>query len=70
MTHDADNWGTLQSLFHLAEENPSADLDAGDCDDGLEGDFELFISCCEAAELLEPGEASFDAVALFMQCFV
>ena len=28
MTHDADNWDTLQSLFHLAEEKPSADLDA------------------------------------------
>ncbi|HZL25413.1 MAG TPA: serine/threonine-protein kinase [Acidobacteriaceae bacterium] len=28
MTKDADNWDTLQSLFHLAEENPGADLDA------------------------------------------
>lgn len=28
MTHDAENWDVLQSLFHLAEENPSADLDS------------------------------------------
>jgi serine/threonine-protein kinase len=28
MTQDADNWDTLQSLFHLAEENPAADLDS------------------------------------------
>ncbi len=28
MTQDADNWDALQSLFHMAEENPAADLDA------------------------------------------
>jgi serine/threonine protein kinase/tetratricopeptide (TPR) repeat protein len=28
MTHDASNWDTLQSLFHLAESNPTADLDS------------------------------------------
>jgi serine/threonine-protein kinase len=28
MTQDADNWDALQSLFHLAEENPAADLDS------------------------------------------
>jgi serine/threonine-protein kinase len=27
MTHDAGNWDALQSLFHLAEDNPDADLD-------------------------------------------
>jgi serine/threonine-protein kinase len=28
MSQDADNWDVLQTLFHLAEESPEADLDA------------------------------------------
>src|SRR5487761_2283388 len=28
MTHDANHWDTLQFLFHLAEGNPTADLES------------------------------------------
>ncbi len=39
MNQDADNWEILQSLFHLAEEHPEADLDA------------LLLRACADAEL-------------------
>ena len=32
--------------------------------------FELFVACGESAEVLEPGEASFDAISLSIEFFV
>ena len=43
---------------------------ACECDEGFEVGFELFVSGGEAAEVLESGEAAFDAITLFVQCFV
>ena len=51
---------------HIAEDAART----GECDAWLEVDLELFVSCDEAAEVFEPREASFDAVALFVQGFV